>query len=431
MTETRSTAENAGSPPILAGLLAEFDGPDALLAAAEKVRQAGYCRWDAHSPYPVHGLDRAMGIRPTLLPWLVLGAGIAGAAVALHLQWWTNAVDYPLITSAKPRFSLPANIPVAFELIVLLSALAAFAGCLALNRLPQFWHPVFTAKRFRRATSDGFFLSVEAADPRFDPSATRALLESLGASAIEPCHEPAEGRRIPRALYRLAMIALALAVLPPLWIARVRHSKSERPRIHPIQDMDFQPRYQSQAASPLFADGRAMRPALLGTIADGQLDADDHLHRGRLGNAWASTFPVPVHITRENLDRGRRRYNIFCAPCHGLTGGPAPDDLKRQGRPDKLLYGMVALRAAERIEGEQPGYTGWVMPRSLHEPSVVGQPVGRLFNTITHGLNTMPAYEAQVPVEDRWRIVLYVRALQRSQNARLEDVPEDRRTDLK
>jgi mono/diheme cytochrome c family protein len=429
MTQTESTTENAGSPPILAGLVAEFDGPDALRAAAEGMRRSGYRRFDAHSPYPVHGLDRAMGIRPTLLPWLVLGAGLAGAAAALLLQWWTNAVDYPVITSAKPRFSLPADIPVVFELIVLFSALAAFVGCLALNRLPQFWHPVFTARRFRRASTDGFFLSVEAADARFDPSATGALLELLGARAIEPCLAPADGRRIPRALYRLAIIALALAVLPPLWIARVRHTKSERPRIHPIQDMDFQPRYQSQAASPLFADGRAMRPALPGTIADDQLDADEHLHRGRVGNAWAVTFPIP--ITRENLNRGRRRYNIFCAPCHGLTGGLAPDDLKRPGRPDKLLYGLVALRAAERIEGEQPGYTGWVMPRSLHEPSVVGQPAGQLFHTISQGLNTMPAYGAQIPAEDRWRILLYVRALERSQNARLEDVLEDRRADLK
>ena len=428
MTETEPRTEKHRCEPILAGMLAEFDGPEALLAAAAKVRQSGYRRWDAYSPYPVHGMERAMGIRPTRLPWLVLGAGIVGAAVAIGLQWWTNAVDYPIVTSAKPLFSLPANIPVAFELIVLLSALAAFGGALGLNRLPQFWHPVFSSTRFRRATTDGFFLAIEAADPRFEQAATRALLESLGATDVEPCHDPAEGRRVPRAVYWTLAIGLALAALPPLWIARARMTTSDRPRIHPIQDMDFQPRYQSQAAGPLFADGRAMRPVIRGTIAHGQLDADEHLHRGRSAGAWATTFPIP--ITPENLDRGRQRFAIYCAPCHGLAGGAAPDNL-RQARPDKLLaFGPVALRALERIEGEQPGYNGWVMPRSLHEPSVVAQPVGQWFNTITHGLNTMPSYEAQVPVEDRWRILLYVRALKRSQNSRVHDVPETLRSEL-
>jgi len=430
MSETEPKTANPAAEPILAGMLAEFDGPEALLAAAAKVRQSGYRRWDAHSSYPIHGMEQAMGIRPTLLPWLVLGAGIAAAAVAIWLQWWTNAVDYPLVTSAKPRFSLPANIPVAFELIVLFSALAAFGGALGLNRLPQFRHPVFSSKRFRRATTDGFFLSIEAADPRFDPAATLALLESLGPTAVEPCCDPAEARKVPAALCWAVAIGLVLAVLPPLWIARARMTTSDQPRIHLIQDMDFQPRYQSQAASPLFEDGRAMRPVIRGTIADGQLDADEHLDRGRSGAGWAASFPIP--ITRENLARGRGRFDVYCAPCHGLTGGATPDDLKREGRPDKLLaYGPVALRAMERIEGEQPGYNLWVMPRSLHEPSVVTQPAGQLFNTITRGLSTMPSYEAQVPVEDRWRIVLYVRALQRSRNSRVENVPEALRSELK
>jgi len=414
MTETKPTTDDAGPPPPLAGLLAEFAGPEALVAAAEKVRDAGYRRWDAHSPYPVHGIERAMGIRPTLLPWLVLGAGVAGAAVALLLQWWTNAVDYPVISSAKPLFSLPANIPIAFELIVLFSAFAAFGGALVLSRLPQFWHPVFSAERFRRATTDAFFLSIEATDPQFDLAGTGQLLASLGATAVEACHEPAAGRKVPRALYVALAVAALLAVLPPLWIARARATTSEKPRIHPIQDMDFQPRYQSQAASPLFADGRAMRPNVAGAIAVGQLDADDHFYRGQLGGKWATTFPIPV--TREAVERGRQRFNVYCAPCHGLA---AEGD------------GMIARRAAERITGEQPGFATWVAPRSLHTPAVVEQPVGQVFNTITNGLNTMPAYAAQIPVEDRWKIVLYERALQRSQKARLEDVPEAYRSQLK
>jgi hypothetical protein len=169
----------------LYGYLAEFETVDGLYQAAQAMRDAGYSRWDAHSPFPVHGLDDAMGIRGTRLPWLVLGGGIAGAGLGLLLQWWTNAVDYPLNISGKPFFSLPANIPVTFETTILLSALTTVVGMLALNRLPQYWHPIFGSERFKRATSDRFFISVEAADPRFDAEATRRLLESLGAAGVE------------------------------------------------------------------------------------------------------------------------------------------------------------------------------------------------------------------------------------------------------
>ncbi len=171
--------------PRAAGLLAEFPSAEALVRAAGSLRDAGYRQFDAHSPFPVHGIERAMGIRPTVLPWLVLGAGLTGCAAALLMQWWMNAIDYPVLISGKPLFSLPANIPITFELIVLFSALTAFGGTLALNRLPQFWHPVFSSTRFRRATTDGFFISVEAGDPKFKEAATRELLASLGAEAVE------------------------------------------------------------------------------------------------------------------------------------------------------------------------------------------------------------------------------------------------------
>jgi hypothetical protein len=141
MSEHENKIDTPPAAPTLAGIVAEYPGPDELLAAARQVRLAGYRRWDTHSPFPVHGMERAMGMRPTILPWLVLGAGLTGLAVALVLQLWTNGVNYPINVSGKPFFALPANIPVAFELIVLFSALTAFGGTLALNNLPQFWHP--------------------------------------------------------------------------------------------------------------------------------------------------------------------------------------------------------------------------------------------------------------------------------------------------
>ena len=161
------------------GFLVEFDNVDDLIHGAEAVRDAGYTRWDAHTPFVVHGLDRAMGIKPTILPILVFFGGAAGLAGGIGLQWWTNAVNYPFLISGKPLFSLPANIPVAFETTTLIAALTALVGMLGLNRLPQLYHPLFSSSRFRKATDDRFFISIEATDPIFDAEVTRELLEGL------------------------------------------------------------------------------------------------------------------------------------------------------------------------------------------------------------------------------------------------------------
>jgi Protein of unknown function (DUF3341) len=170
--------------PKLWGLLAEFATPEDLVSAAARVRDAGYTKWDAHTPFPVHGLDGAMGIRPTRLPFLVLAAGITGTSCGLLMQWWMNAVDYPLIISGKPFNSLPADIPVTFELTVLLASLTAFIGMLVANALPRFHHPLFSSDRFRRATTDAFFLAIEAGDPRFVLADTERLLSGERATRV-------------------------------------------------------------------------------------------------------------------------------------------------------------------------------------------------------------------------------------------------------
>lgn len=178
-----SAAAASGRP--LWGLVAEFASAGELTHAATRVRDAGYVKWDAYSPFPVHGLDDAMGVRPTRLPWFVLGAGIAGCGGGILMQWWMNAVDYKLIISGKPFFSLPADIPVAFELTILLAATTAFLGMLVFNELPRFHHPLFASARFRRATTDAFFIAVEASDPRFEAEAVERLLRGAGCVRIE------------------------------------------------------------------------------------------------------------------------------------------------------------------------------------------------------------------------------------------------------
>jgi hypothetical protein len=167
------------------GLLAEFPTTRALYRACESVRDAGYVRFDAHTPFPVHGLDRAMGMKRSILPWIILVLGLGGAAVGFALQWWVHAKAYPLVISGKPYFSWPAYIPITFELGVLGGALAAVFGMLGLNQLPRHNHPIFESARFARASDDRFFISIEALDKHFDPSATPELLRRSGAARLE------------------------------------------------------------------------------------------------------------------------------------------------------------------------------------------------------------------------------------------------------
>lgn len=167
------------------GLLASYPDAGALYRACERVRDAGYTRWDAHTPFPVHGLDRAMGVRMSPLPWIVLVMGLAGAGGAMLLQWWTSAVDYPLVISGKPFFSWPAFVPITFEVGVLFGALGAVLGMLGLSQLPMHYHPLFASRLFERASDDGFLISIESWDPLFDAVGTADLLKRAGASQVE------------------------------------------------------------------------------------------------------------------------------------------------------------------------------------------------------------------------------------------------------
>lgn len=172
-------------PGPLFGALARFGSPRDLYHACEHVRDAGYTRWDAHSPFPVHGLEKAMGLRPSKLPWLVLVAGLSGAGGAMLLQWWVHTTAYPLVISGKPFFSWPAFVPVTFEVGVLFAALAAVFGMLGINQLPMLFHPLFRSKSFESFSDDGFFISIESWDPRFDAERTVEFLRKIGASEVE------------------------------------------------------------------------------------------------------------------------------------------------------------------------------------------------------------------------------------------------------
>ena len=181
---TESTAKR----PVL--YLAEFDDADALVHAAEKVRDEGFEKWDVHTPYPVHGMDSAMGLSDSRLGWIVLLCGLTGVSLAVLMMQWMNGYDYPLVIGGKPPDAIPSMVPIMFELTVLLSSFGAVFGMLGLNELPKHFHPVFYSDRFESFSNDKFFISVEAIDKRFDVEKTRKLLESLHPSHLELVEEP-------------------------------------------------------------------------------------------------------------------------------------------------------------------------------------------------------------------------------------------------
>jgi mono/diheme cytochrome c family protein len=214
---------------------------------------------------------------------------------------------------------------------------------------------------------------------------------------------------VPRWIMPVIVTLAALALVPFACVARARVTRSPLPRLHLVPDMDNQGRYESQQENPWFADGRAMRPPVAGTVPRESID-DDAYTKGYVGQAWITTFPERVTVDERLLARGRERYGIYCSPCHGLSG---------------YGDGMVARRADKLQQG------GFTVPSSFHTDPVPSRPVGHLFHTISHGIRTMPAYGSQIPIADRWAIVAYVRALQRSQHASIDDVPQDERGKLR
>ena len=213
---------------------------------------------------------------------------------------------------------------------------------------------------------------------------------------------------LPRWLIYTVIILVVASFIPIALIMRARVTTTDKPRIHIVPDMDNQPKYKAQSRNALFADRRAMRPQVEGTVARGTTLGNPGLSTGKIGEDWVDG--IPVTVDSQLLKRGRERYDIFCSPCHGLVG--AGD-------------GMVAKRADELLEGT------WTPPTSFHTDLIRQRPDGHLFNTISNGIRNMPAYGPQISVEDRWAIVAYVRALQRSQNATVDDVPPDIRAQLR
>lgn len=445
-------------PPKACGWMAEFENEHDLLHAAERVRDAGYTKTDAFTPFPVHGIDHALGIKPTILPFIVLCAGLTGLCTALLMQWWMNGVDYKYIISGKPFGITPASIPVSFELTILFSAFTSVLGMLALNGLPRFSNPVFTSAKFDRATNDRFFLYVDATDKYYNRESVKELLSSVHANSLDEVIEDSTSSELPRWILLGALLIVLAGLIPAAIVLNMRASFSDLPRWHVFFDMDFQPKKKPQQTTTIFKDGRTMRPQVPGTISRGQLDQQDPFYLGydplkvkttsidgekqiyvstgdsvanvsaispavqppagtpAAGAPAAAATPalpflekLPIEANEENIKLGKAKYEIYCSACHGYSG---------------FGDGLVSKRAASLAQDT------WTPPSSLHLDRIQKQPVGQIFHTISKGQGKMASYASSITPQERWSIVLYVRALQRSRNANIEDVPVDQRGSL-
>ncbi len=428
MAENNKHADHNEQPQSrekLTHLLAEFESPGALIEAAKRVRDEGYEKWDSHSPFPVHGIDPAMGIKPTILPMLVFAGGFGGLCIAIFIQWYFNSQVVPDIgifsgwhwtVSGKPTWSIPANVPIAFELTILLAAFATFLGMWGLNKLPQVWHPLFNSTNFLRASDDSFFISIEAEDSKFDRQKTSAFLADIGGSNVEQIKVvtgPAT-RKLPKMVIGFVIVTASLSLVPLAFIAKARASTSAQPHVHIIPNMDFQPKAGAQDDFGIFVDDRATQLYPDGTVARGadSLRESDEFFRGIKGDDWTHAFPKEVPLTMTTMKRGENRYKIYCAPCHGQSGDG---------------QGVIANRA----DAVGAPTTGWSPPSNLLEAQYVKIPHGQIFNTISYGIRTMPGYRAQIPEADRWAIVFYLRALQRAECESASNIEADKRGGIK
>ena len=229
--------------------------------------------------------------------------------------------------------------------------------------------------------------------------------------------------RLPRWMIYTAIIAVVASWLPLAIAALARYTRSPQPRIRIFQGMADQPKIEAQDSAGVFADGRGMRPPVAEAIARGELEKDDHYYRGYVRgesvvdadtgqktNKWYDGYPKQVTVDESLLNRGRERFNIYCAVCHGEDGSG-------QG---------TVHRSAEKLKEAT-----WIPPTNLHSDTVRDQPSGQIYSTIRNGIRNMAAYGPQIPVHDRWAVVAYLRALQLSQNADITDVPEDKRDRLR
>jgi mono/diheme cytochrome c family protein len=373
----------------LYSLTALFATPDELAHAAGETANKGYTRFDCHTPYPVHGLDRAMKLSNSKLGYFALFFGLLGATTAISFITWVTMSDYPLVIGGKPFWSWPAFVPVSFELTVLLASLLSTITMIVLYfRFPNNAHPLHDTPYMKRVSSNGYGLSIQADDPMFDETAVRAHLASVHGKEIAAVFYDEEELHHGQKLFDLRFIGV-LAVTALVVSAVAYGTFNHALYWEPFNWMMSQPKLKAQKPSELFANGIGMRPPVEGTVARGFIP---YPFKGRPDDAGRYLIN-PLLPTQEVIARGQARFLTFCSPCHGNFG-----------------------KGDSRLAGQFPN------PPTLHSDKVRSWPDGSIYHVITEGQNIMPSYASQISRDDRWAIVQYIRVLQRAHNAKESDL---------
>jgi mono/diheme cytochrome c family protein len=376
------------SNPLYA-VTALFVTPDEIIHAAEETAKAGYTRFDVNTPYPVHGMDGAMRLRPSRIGYFTFVFGLLGTLSAVGLMTWVTLIDYPMVIGGKPFWSWPAFVPISFELTVLSAAVFSVITMLILYfKFPNLSHPLHDTPYMKRVSSDMFGLYIKADDPNFEEKRVKEFFTRLGAKHIDTAFYDLEELSVRPRLFDPKFLGV-LAVTALVTMVTVYVSYNKILYLQPFNWMSDQPKLKPQKPSALFADGIGMRPPVPGTVARGFLPYPYH---GKPAEA-ARELVNPLPPTKEVLERGKNRFLTFCSPCHGNFA-----------------------RGDSRLQGQFPN------PPTLHSDKVRNWPDGSIYHVITEGQNAMPSYASQIPSDDRWAIIDYLRVLQRAEHAKESDL---------
>ena len=367
------------------GVTALFNDPNNVIAAARKIAASGFTRWDVNAPYPIHGIDRAMKMKPSKLGIVTLIFGLSGVVLALALMWWTMTVDYPMVIGGKPYFSLPAFIPVTFEVTVILATLSTVVAMFTFFfGLPRNSHALHDTEYMKKVSRDHYGIVIEASDPKFNEKETLEFLKGLNPLSTELIYYPEkEAYPIfePKFITLLVGVAVVVSIGTYLMLNKLVY-------IEPLNWMEKQAKVIPQTGSEIFADGRGMRLPVEGTIAKGFIP---YPFEGETNPK--EVLSNPYFPTKENLELGQRKFLTYCSPCHGNYGD-----------------------GDSRLAGQFPN------PPTLHSDRARNFSDGMIYHIITVGQNVMPSYASQVTREERWSIVNYIRVLQRAKNATDSDL---------
>ncbi|QQS34588.1 MAG: DUF3341 domain-containing protein [Ignavibacteriales bacterium] len=369
----------------LFGISSLYNSPDAIIKAAKRVSDEGYTNYDVHTPYPVHGMDAAMKLKPSKLGFITLTFGLSGTALALLLMWWTMSVEYPMVIGGKPFFSLPAFIPVTFEVTVLLATLSTVIGMLTFFfKFPDNNNPLHDTDYMKRVSMDAYGVVIFSDDPKFSESSVRSLFTELGSKEINDVYEKEkESYALFEPRFIMFLVAVAVVVSGGTYV-----TLNKALYLDPFDWMMEQDKLIPQEKSEFFSDGRGMRTPVKGTVARGYIP---YPYTGETNPV--EVLSNPFLPTKENLELGKRKFLTYCSPCHGnFADGDS------------------------RLRGQFPN------PPTLHSQRARDFSDGMIYHIITNGQNTMPSYTSQVTRDERWAIVNYVRALQKAKNADESDL---------